>query len=144
MTAGLDKINQIEIKPGKFNFQYYISFQTASKLTAIRIPIPLVERQTNVSSWVIADSNSTVRLCLLCYVFCCKTRNLRRSIFSPKADFAKNSNHSACVRYSGPHTAKNRFDGMVLDDIEFSVTMVKPWFIGLYPKGGVIPIGGSA
>jgi len=40
--------------------------------------------------------------------------------------------------------AKKRFDGMVLENVKFDVSMCKPWFIGLYPKGGVIPIGGSA
>ena len=40
--------------------------------------------------------------------------------------------------------AKKRFDNMVLEGVEFSVSICKPWFIGLYPKGGVIPIGGSA
>lgn len=40
--------------------------------------------------------------------------------------------------------AKKRYDGMVVEGVKFSVTICKPWFIGLYPKGGVIPIGGSA
>ena len=39
--------------------------------------------------------------------------------------------------------AYRRFNGMVLDGIEFSVEICKPWFIGLYPKGGIRPIGGS-
>jgi hypothetical protein len=39
--------------------------------------------------------------------------------------------------------AWRRFNGMVIDGIEFEVEICKPWFIGLYPKGGVRPIGGS-
>ena len=39
--------------------------------------------------------------------------------------------------------AWRKFNGMVLDGIEFSVEICKPWFIGLYPKGGIRPIGGS-
>lgn len=39
--------------------------------------------------------------------------------------------------------AWRRFNGMVLEGIEFEVEICKPWFIGLYPKGGVRPIGGS-
>ena len=39
--------------------------------------------------------------------------------------------------------AFRRYNGMVLDGIEFSVEICKPWFIGLYPKGGIRPIGGS-
>ena len=38
--------------------------------------------------------------------------------------------------------AYRRFNGMEIEGIKFSVEICKPWFIGLYPKGGIIPIGG--
>ncbi len=40
--------------------------------------------------------------------------------------------------------AYRAYNNMVLDGIKFNVTICKPWLIGLYPKGGVVPIGGSA
>lgn len=39
--------------------------------------------------------------------------------------------------------AKKMFKDMVIDGIEFEVSICKHWFIGLYPKGGVVPIGGN-
>jgi hypothetical protein len=45
--------------------------------------------------------------------------------------------------YTNLLPAFRRYNGMVLDGIEFSVEICKPWFIGLYPKGGIRPIGGS-
>ena len=39
--------------------------------------------------------------------------------------------------------AKKRYDGMVLEGVEFCVEICPHWFIGLYPKGGIIPIGGA-
>jgi hypothetical protein len=40
--------------------------------------------------------------------------------------------------------AYRAYNNMVLEGIKFNVTICKPWLIGLYPKGGVIPIGGSS
>ena len=45
--------------------------------------------------------------------------------------------------YTNLLPAYRRYNGMVLDGIEFAVEICKPWFIGLYPKGGIRPIGGS-